>query len=259
MKHIALRSMSVRKSGQPYTTPGLGDMIHTVLLAFLYSRQHNTPVTLHLTSDKWNRNKPETYQAILSLLPIQCVYLRIHNVAGIENTEFLQYVRDHGYPADMYHYGDYLHKHESVEAIDISNYLKTYPCIPGPNIQFELPTRFVTAQWDSNAEMRRLSKTEIEYIEQLYQAQGLEIVRVGGEAENEFLKVLPYVAHAMSRAELHIGVDSGFMHMAQLYMRPEQIHVYTKTKKWSHHLKRAVDNGCVLNYYLENQNENISV
>ena len=54
MKHIALRSKSIRSGDRPYTTPGLGDRIQSVLCAYQYGKAHNTPVTLHLTDDKWS-------------------------------------------------------------------------------------------------------------------------------------------------------------------------------------------------------------
>ena len=54
MKHIALRSKSIRSGDRPYTTPGLGDRIQSALCAYQYGKAHNTPVTLHLTDDKWS-------------------------------------------------------------------------------------------------------------------------------------------------------------------------------------------------------------
>ena len=54
MKHIALRSKSVRSGDRPYTTPGLGDRSHSLLLAYQYGKAHNSPVTVHLTDDKWS-------------------------------------------------------------------------------------------------------------------------------------------------------------------------------------------------------------
>ena len=54
-KNIALRSKSMRSGDRPYTTPGLGDRAHSVLMAYQYSRAHKVPVTLHLTSDKYGK------------------------------------------------------------------------------------------------------------------------------------------------------------------------------------------------------------
>lgn len=255
MKHLAIPSMSIRRAGQCYTTPGLGDMVHTVLIGLLYSRAHNAPVTLHLTSDKWNRDKPETYNSLLELLPANTVHVRVHDIFGIPNDEFVKYVQAQGFPAQTYSYQDYWHNYDSKNTIDISQYLRTYPKLSSANLSNEisLPSKFVTAQWDSTASKRRLRGKDIEVIQSQYQKQGYEIVIVGGEATNPLLKrSLKHIGYAMSCAQLHIGVDSGFMHFAQLYQPAERIHVYIKetTTKWSHHLKRAIDNGCKLNYYL---------
>ena len=54
MKHIALRSKSVRSGDRPYTTPGLGDRSHSLMIAYQYGKAHNSPVTIHLTDDKWS-------------------------------------------------------------------------------------------------------------------------------------------------------------------------------------------------------------
>jgi hypothetical protein len=57
-------------------------------------------------------------------------------------------------------------------------------------------------------------------------------------------------------ADMHVGVDSGFMHFAQIYKLPNQIHMYnrdTDKNNWSHHLKRAVDNGTVFNKYFNKE------
>ena len=69
---------------------------------------------------------------------------------------------------------------------------------------------------------------EINIIENRYKEQGYEIVRVGGEASipdmNDSIQAIGY---AMAKADGHIGIDSGFLHMANLYHKPEDIHLYT--------------------------------
>ena len=54
MKHIALRSKSIRSGDRPYTTPGVGDRLQSVLCAYQYGKAYNTPVTIHITDDKWS-------------------------------------------------------------------------------------------------------------------------------------------------------------------------------------------------------------
>ena len=60
---------------------------------------------------------------------------------------------------------------------------------------------------------------------------------------------LKHIAYAMSKAKHHVGVDSGFFHMSQVYFSPKNIHIYTTRhpKKWSHHMQRARDNGIFIN------------
>jgi len=257
MKHIAVRSTSVRKRNRPYTTPGLGDRVHTVLIGLLYSLTHNVPVTLHLTSDKWDKQKPESFNEILSLIPPGLVYIQPHYVSNLPETEWLSYLSCKGFDAVPYCYKDYLGKFEDLEDLDISKYFSKYPCIPPLDTNIKLPSKFITVQWDSTDEARRLSNTEIKNIESKYIDEGYDIVIIGGNAQTENLKFsLKDIGNAMSNADIHVGVDSGFMHFAQLYKLPEQIHMYNKDSdknNWSHHLKRAVDNGIVFNKYFNKE------
>ena len=55
----------------------------------------------------------------------------------------------------------------------------------------------------------------------------------------------------MSKADLHVGVDSGFMHLAKIVMPSNKIHIYTSnfTHQFiSRHLQNLLDVGTVLNY-----------
>ena len=80
--------------------------------------------------------------------------------------------------------------------------------------------------------------------ENKYKEQGYEIVRVGGEASipdmNDSIQAIGY---AMAKADGHIGIDSGFLHMANLYHKPEDIHLYTTGGYISHHFVRAKARG----------------
>jgi hypothetical protein len=111
----------------PYTTPGLGDMTHTVLIGYLYTVKNNTPVTLHLTEDKWNRDKPETYQALLELLPPGKVFIKVHPVQNISDFDFIKYIAEQGDTAELYCYMDVRHQYDTVQPIDISEYFKQIP------------------------------------------------------------------------------------------------------------------------------------
>jgi hypothetical protein len=51
------------------------------------------------------------------------------------------------------------------------------------------------------------------------------------------------IGYAMAKADGHIGIDSGFLHMANLYHKPEDIHLYTTGGYISHHFVRAKARG----------------
>ena len=71
MKHLALRSKSMRNGDRPFTTPGLGDRVHSVLLGHLYSLLHDDKVTIHLTADKNDKpRKQQSWPEIISLFLI---------------------------------------------------------------------------------------------------------------------------------------------------------------------------------------------
>ena len=94
MKHIALRSKSVRSGDRPYTTPGLGDRSHSLLLAYQYGKAHNTPVTIHLTDDKWSvaggkisDKKKKSWVELMGLFPSDSIYIETHPIENITEVE----------------------------------------------------------------------------------------------------------------------------------------------------------------------------
>ena len=56
MKHIAIRQRSMEWGDRSFTT-GLGDRTHQCLLAYNYSKRHNTPVTFHLHGKQNDKEK----------------------------------------------------------------------------------------------------------------------------------------------------------------------------------------------------------
>ena len=110
MKHIAVRSKSLRKDA-PYTVPGLGDRLHTVIMGYNYSILNNTPVTLHLTTDKYHRpDKNASWKEILELFPQGHVYVEGHKVKELSEKEWLDYLANKGYDSETYYYKDYKHQ-----------------------------------------------------------------------------------------------------------------------------------------------------
>jgi hypothetical protein len=83
-------------------------------------------------------------------------------------------------------------------------------------------------------------------------ADGFQPVVVGGEATEKHLGwSLKHIAYAMSKAAFHVGVDSGFMHLALLYVPYHRTHLYNEAGGYiSHHAKRARDNGAIINLHL---------
>jgi hypothetical protein len=253
VKHLAVRSMSVNSPNAPFTAPGLGDRIHLLTLAWCYSVATSLPVTLHVTKDKFEGRKEASFYEILELFPDEKIHIQMHEVSGISDTSWLDYLRERNIDAELFSYNDHLGRYESRESLDISKYIVDIPFLQKPNVEksLNLSHKYVTSQWDSNAPTRTLKKDIREKVLQNYRKLGYEIVTVGGESEREILRTsIKAIASVMARAEYHVGVNSGFMHLAFLYLPFEKIHIYNEpTGYWEHHILRARDNGCKINNF----------
>jgi hypothetical protein len=210
---------------RPYTTPGLGDRIHSLTCAWAYGQAHGTSVTLHLTREQMTggqfNNKAQSWAEIVALFPAGAVAIEPHDFSPASQKEWKAHVG-----AESWWYGDYPGPREKAERIDISEYLRRIPLL-----SHRERGDFATVQWDAGGASRRVSAA--------WQRKVLEnrkTVTVGGGGPLEFDAVV------MSRAGAHVGVDSAFFHLAQLYMPPSQIHVCYRGAV-SHHVKRALDNG----------------
>jgi len=233
IKHIALRSRSVRNPDKPYTCPGLGDRIHACTTAWAYGQAHDTAVTLHLTADKWTGgqfgNKPESWDEVASLFPEGSVFLCVHkDIHNPTDSRWIDHLHSIGIDAELYWYRDHPGQHESIVPLDISPFLAQIPKLYAEPQSVELPDGpYITVQWDSNERKRTISKEQRERVIARYMAEGYTPVVVGGEATIKGLGwILKKIAYAMSKASLHVGVDSAFMHMAMLYMPMHRIHLY---------------------------------
>jgi hypothetical protein len=233
VRHIAVHTQSFHDPGRPFTATGLGDRIHSATIAWVYGQCTGEPVTLHLSERHLAggqfKNKPESWAEIVRLFPRGSVYL---STTG---------------EGDSYFYGDYK---LGRGAIDIAPYLKRIPLLAAEPQDIELPGKFVTTQWDSGGESRTLPRAERRAVTERYESEGYTPVVVGGESTDDRLRwSLKHIAYAMSRSAFHVGVDSAFLHMAQLYMPCERIHLYMNAKP-SHHVLRARDNGAQINLHL---------
>ena len=250
MLHLAVPSLSVRAPGKPYTCPGLGDRIHTVMLGYNYGRAHGDKVTLHLTEDKVNRDKPESWKAIVDLFPAESVCLMPHPESAIANKAWVKHLRDRGYDAQCYYYGDTFGMYPCEEKfdLDISEYLDS-PALAAPDCgaDFHMGGRYCTIHLNGTGQ-RAISVAQRENI---VAAEGprIRFVTVGDKAEDPLLRSsLKHVGYAMYHANRHIGVDSGPMHLAYLYKEAPSLNIYAP-KAQSHHVKRWVAKGAHLNLY----------
>lgn len=91
----------------------------------------------------------------------------------------------------------------------------------------DLPKSFITSQWDAQQIYRRPDKYDREkpnHIENFYrETLSVDVIRIGGEGKYKNLKDIIYV---LSRAKLHVGADSGMMHLAKFLMPTHNIHCY---------------------------------
>lgn len=234
--------MSVRKADTPYTCAGFGDRVHSCMIAYLYGKAHmDEPVTLHVTDAMMNRpDKVQSWHDILELFPAGSVQL------------------SHEPHAQTYYYGDTLgmHPYDKAEGIDIAPYLKVAPMLKpiDCSADIKLPTKpYATMQWDAGGKpwsKKRLNPDQQARVIRRYRDEGLALVTVGREATNPLLSTSPkHVGYLMAHAELHIGVDSGPMHLASLYMIPQQLHIYP-ARAMSHHVVRWLANGAVRDRHL---------
>ena len=257
MIHFAIRSKSMRSGDRPFTTPGLGDRVHSALLAYVYGKKHNEKVTIHITKDKFDKpHKKQSWPEILDLFG-DTLSLKVHECENLYEHQWIAYLKDKGYDAITYFYKDTMDMHPNdppipnrIDMVDISEYLDDYPRLTyNGDAKLLLPENFVTAQFEGGSD-RVLNEDKVVQILNEYRMQGLEIVHIGKNAEHPDLKEIPYMAYAMSKAKYHVGIDSGMLHIATLYKQNEDIHLYHNGKFRSHHFVRGVRNGMKVNLYV---------
>jgi ADP-heptose:LPS heptosyltransferase len=218
-------------------------------IAWCLSNKFKQTVTLHLHQLQSIERKRNSFLEILQLFPQGHIQLQFHNLEPSSDFEFENFIRDSGINVRRIFYGDFPGWNENLIGIDVSPLLRRVPLL-----SFSTETRkrkLLTSQWDTTGDKRRFKAEEVEEIISKYKSQGYEVVTVGGQSQQEkYRNSLLEIAELMAEAEFHIGVDSGFMHFAQLFLPPSKIHIYSKSGNfWSHHLFRGLKNGMKLNVH----------
>ena len=221
---------------------GLGDRIDYLCTANMLAQQANDDfITIH----KRYTPNPTQKQEFICWDELSSLFKPRHMILEMSdnfhsNLKFLNYPR-YDIKSEKYH--NLLTSLGDFPKIKVKDYSKEMP---------PLPKKFITMQWDAGQQRRRCSEDEIQRIVDFYKDLGYEIIGVGGQASNPILRNdLHKIAYIMSKADLHVGVDSGFMHLAKIVMPSNKIHIYTSnfTHQFkSRHLQNLLDVGVVLNY-----------
>jgi hypothetical protein len=211
---------------------GLGDRIAPVRITYAHSIAIGQPVRLHITSimaggvDRWSPTQAPrmgSWESILALFPPGHVSIVTHRASPQGTREWVAWLRAKGVHAETWHLGDTLGMlpEDYPIGIDASPYMRASPQIPPPEDApgLVLPeARFVTMQPSGSVSENRCADAERDALIESYRALGYAVVLVGHEADDPLLRQsLRHVAYAQARAEIHVGADSGPMHLASLF------------------------------------------
>ena len=223
---------------------GLGDRIDYLCTANMLAQQANDDfITIH----KRYTPNPTQKQEFICWDELSSLFKPRHMILEMSdnfhsNLKFLNYPR-YNIGSKNDDYQNLLSSLGDFPKIKVKDYSKEMP---------PLPKKFITMQWDAGQQRRRCSEDEIQRIVDFYKDLGYEIIGVGGQASNPILRNdLHKIAYIMSKADLHVGVDSGFMHLAKIVMPSNKIHIYTSnfTHQFkSRHLQNVLKAGAILNY-----------
>tara|TARA_B110000858_G_scaffold100209_1_gene115087 strand:+ start:28 stop:747 length:720 start_codon:yes stop_codon:yes gene_type:complete len=223
---------------------GLGDRIDYLCTANMLAEQADDDfITIHkrYTPNPTQKQEFICWDELSSLFKPRHMILEMTDNFN-SNLKFLNYPR-YNIGSKNDDYQNLLSSLGDFPKIKVKNYSKEMP---------PLPKKFITMQWDAGQQRRRCSEDEIQRIVDFYKDLGYEIIGVGGQASNPMLRNdLHKIAYIMSKADLHVGVDSGFMHLAKIVMPSNKIHIYTSnfTHQFvSTQLQNVLNAGAVLNY-----------
>ena len=223
---------------------GLGDRIDYLCTANMLAQQADDDfITIH----KRYTPNPTQKQEFICWDELSSLFKPRHMILEMSdnfhsNLKFLNYPR-YNIGSKNDDYQNLLSSLGDFPKIKVKDYSKEMP---------PLPKKFITMQWDAGQQRRRCSEDEIQRIVDFYKDLGYEIIGVGGQASNPILRNdLHKIAYIMSKADLHVGVDSGFMHLAKIVMPSNKIHIYTSnfTHQFvSTQLQNVLNAGAILNY-----------
>lgn len=223
---------------------GLGDRIDYLCTANMLAEQADDDF---ITIYKRYTPNPTQKQEFICWDELSSLFKPRHMILEMSdnfhsNLKFLNYPR-YNIGSKNDDYQNLLSSLGDFPKIKVKNYSKEMP---------PLPKKFITMQWDAGQQRRRCSEDEIQRIVDFYKDLGYDIIGVGGQAGNAMLRNdLHKIAYIMSKADLHVGVDSGFMHLAKIVMPSNKIHIYTSnfTHQFvSTQLQNVLKAGAVLNY-----------
>ena len=223
---------------------GLGDRIDYLCTANMLAQQADDDfITIHkrYTPNPTQKQEFICWDELSSLFKPRHMILEMSDNFN-SNLKFLNYPR-YNIGSKNDDYQNLLSSLGDFPKIKVKDYSKDLP---------PLPEKFITMQWDAGQQRRRCSEDEIQRIVDFYKNLGYEIIGVGGQASNTMLKNdLHKIAYIMSKADLHVGVDSGFMHLAKIVMPSNKIHIYNNEffqYRIANKLKHVLKAGAVLNY-----------
>jgi hypothetical protein len=247
--NIHPRILSVRNPGMKFTAAGLGDRIHLATLAWIVHKLTEKRVTLHLAPTHLGRGKKESFQEVFALFPSGSIDYHFHGDEVQDDNEWSRYLKKQGILSSTWHYGDFMGWNESSEGFDASSILYNFrPMSLSSTLNCE-SQKFITWQFDSTGVDRKLTQLQENQVRAFYENLGFEIVKVGGEAETDLLRLsLAEIAKKISLSSLHVGVDSGFYHLSLLLKGIQQIRLYNQISGyWSHHALRGRKRGIKIN------------
>lgn len=243
MKHVFLWNYS-RRSKRRFSASMLGDKVHVSFYAYQIGAQKNDQVTFHLnrnchgdfayTESGINSTKAikqmNQWKEVEKLFPDDKFKIVFDEYSISTDKQIKERFKELN--PQLYYYG-------KGNGINILDYFPNKVLLK-PKIQIPTPEKFVTMQWDSTDPSRNIDKNRIDKIKQYYFSLGYDIIEIG------IKQSLAEIACYLSKADYHIGVDSGMMHMAQMYMPYNKIYICTGIFK-TPHTTRSAEFGSLVN------------